>query len=473
MAQVKCIDPFDTFEPHSFQEYVMECEARNIVIFTGRRGGKTAVAARKFYDSILADIEQGKSVPGWKKSSSKADKIQKPKLEYWCIAPYYSLTETQMNELSLVIPEEHIEDINLSKKYIYLKGDVLIAFKSADNQRQLVSRPIAGLWGDEGAKFKPTVWNGNLRQGLLDMQGWTIWTTTSEGKNWFYWDILTQGNWIDIGGDYEDFKSNKGYANFNWSSLDNDKVPGLREEVLEKMKEMPKRDIDREIFSRVDIFEGQVYDNFNKQKHVVKADCINDLIEQEEFKHYYIFKDWGFRNFGVSLLVGQTYDDKWYVIDEIYKKEINEWSDRDDEENWHDLDYKWYKKYNVKMVIADNSNPSAIKAYKKRKIKRIRPVEHSEKLVGIGIRAVRSFFHYDEEDETSEPKLYISEKCNNLLRELNTYKWKDNGEEEVVKKDDHGCDALRYGIYSLNNKKQPKRTIETNRNKLNQALGWD
>jgi PBSX family phage terminase large subunit len=50
----------------------------------------------------------------------------------------------------------------------------------------------------------------------------------------------------------------------------------------------------------------------------------------------------------------------------------------------------------------------------------------------------------------SEKKLMIHKKCTNLIEELQSYKWKNNGKDEPVKENDHAVDALRYGIMSFN-----------------------
>ncbi len=60
-------------------------------------------------------------------------------------------------------------------------------------------------------------------------------------------------------------------------------------------------------------------------------------------------------------------------------------------------------------------------------------------------------------DELGAPHLFVSDKCVNLIREVPDYRWRDLGPtqedtrdqpEEPRKKDDHACDALRYGVMS-------------------------
>jgi phage terminase large subunit len=61
-----------------------------------------------------------------------------------------------------------------------------------------------------------------------------------------------------------------------------------------------------------------------------------------------------------------------------------------------------------------------------------------------GIRTVSSLLARD--------KLKIHRSCVNLINELPGYSWDPDraakGEDAPVKVDDHGCDAMRYGIHT-------------------------
>jgi hypothetical protein len=80
-----------------------------------RCGGKTNVGARKFFDRILEDIEERKGLPYKPPKNLKLMKKSKPRLEYWCVAPTYFMSEIQQEELSCVIPEEMMESWDLFK----------------------------------------------------------------------------------------------------------------------------------------------------------------------------------------------------------------------------------------------------------------------------------------------------------------------------------------------------------------------
>ena len=46
--------------------------------------------------------------------------------------------------------------------------------------------------------------------------------------------------------------------------------------------------------------------------------------------------------------------------------------------------------------------------------------------------------------------LFIGRKCERLLSELGLYRWNDRKKhEEVVKENDHACDAMRYFVQTV------------------------
>ncbi len=86
-------------------------------------------------------------------------------------------------------------------------------------------------------------------------------------------------------------------------------------------------------------------------------------------------------------------------------------------------------------IYADSARPDQIEELQRLGYR----VEPAKKDVKAGIDMVKRFY------------LHITEDSHGLLKELPTYKWKERqGEvlEEPVKINDHGCDAMRYAIFS-------------------------
>ena len=46
-------------------------------------------------------------------------------------------------------------------------------------------------------------------------------------------------------------------------------------------------------------------------------------------------------------------------------------------------------------------------------------------------------------------QLKISQTCGELITEMDNYSWEPNRHDTPIKKDDHGCDALRYGVMAF------------------------
>jgi hypothetical protein len=462
------LNPFADWNPHQKQIEVMQTVARNIVMNCGRRGGKTNVGARKFFDNILADIEAGKGLPYKPPKNRKKVKKPKPRLEYWCVAPDYNMSEIQQEELSLVIPEEMIEEWNASGNFIWLTEYVLIRFKSADNPKKLVGRGLNGVWLDEASKMKPETWSGYLAYSLADKGGWTIWTTTPEGINWFAEDIVLKGQFIDAGLEEDRYQNDPEWRNFYWTSLDNP-IPELQKNIQQMIANYPKRYVDREIRAKFNVFHGQVYEEFNRQTHTVDIEPIDiekrhfliryqDGTEKEVvFKRYIGGLDHGWNDPAVLLVIGCT-DEDYYIIEESYVSQVNVLV-VDNSGNLQDCLVKRYNelhaKYPMNEIWGDPSEPETLSTYKRYGL----PVRIAANEIKDGIRHVDML--YKVKEDTGRPNLYINRKCRNTIKETGNYRWKDNKDgnsiDEPEDKNNHTQDCKRYAAYSdwkLNLKRQ-------------------
>lgn len=452
------LDPFTDWTPHAKQIEVMECDARNVVMNCGRRGGKTNVGARKFFDNILADIETGTGLPYKPPLNLKKVKKPKPRLEYWCVAPDYNMSEIQQEELSQVIPEEMIDNWNASGNFVWLKGFVLIRFKSAENPKKLVGRGLNGVWLDEASKMKPETWSGYLAYALADKGGWSIWTTTPEGINWFAEEIVLRGQFIDAGLEDDRYQNDPDWRNFYWTSKDNP-IPELQKNIQRMIETYPERYVKREIYAKFNVFHGQVYEEFDRSIHCVDIQPLNlekrlFLVtypngEQREimFKRYIGGMDHGWNDPAVLLVIGCTNED-YYLIEESYRRQTNVLV-VDDQGRLEDCLVKTYlglnKKYPMDVIWADPSEPEDISTYRRYKL----PVKPAENAIGPGIRRVSSL--YKVKESTGRPNLYISRSLAETIKETGNYRYKEqNGIvlEEPVDLDNHTQDSKRYALYN-------------------------
>lgn len=170
-------------------------------------------------------------------------------------------------------------------------------------------------------------------------------------------------------------------------------------------------------------------------------------ILKKEWSHFQCM-DSGYTNYTAILFCAYNSDGKIIVYDEIYvnKKLVSEiaqlWKLKRAQ---HDI--------NTEYVVGD----PAIRSRDPIKGTSVQS-EYGEHGIYIGIgnndvtpgivRTQRMF---------KEQQLIITSRCTNLLSELNKYRWdrhltkardRKNTKETPVKKDDHACDALRYGVMS-------------------------
>ncbi|WP_391573859.1 terminase large subunit domain-containing protein [Cohnella sp.] len=458
--QVVELDPFEDWNPHDKQIEVMESQAKNNVLNCGRRGGKTNVGARKFYDYILADIERGKGLPFKPPKNLKKMKKPKPRLEYWCISPTYAMSEIQQEEISATIPEDAIEKWDSSKNRVWLKGFILIQFKSADNPKTLVGKGLDGVWLDEASKMKPETWSGYLSYALADKDGWSIWTTTPEGINWFAEEIVLKGQFIDAGLEEGQYQNDPDWRNFYWTSLDNP-IPELQRNILKMMDTYPKRYVDREIRAKFNVFHGQVYDEFSRGVHVVRMRCLDETMRLYEvtfpdgskrdiqMRRFIGGMDHGWNDPAVLLVIGCTGED-YFIVEESYEQHVNVLI-VDEQGNMEDCLVKRYKelhdRYCFDVIWADPAEPEYISTYQKYEL----PVQAADNAIGPGIKEVSSL--YKVKSGSGRPNLYVNSSCKNTIKETEAYKWKEkkkNGQQtdDPEDKDNHTQDSKRYAIYN-------------------------
>jgi len=179
--------------------------------------------------------------------------------------------------------------------------------------------------------------------------------------------------------------------------------------------------------------------------------------------------DHGWEDPGVLLniaLFGSGREAVGYVVDEIYERHRTEdW--------WTERGREWFEWYPNHRFFADPSQPARVEAFRQ-KGARVQDVDNS---IDDGVSAVADRFftrhRLDAEgNRVGEPfsRLYVSPRCINLLTELGcdarTYEGRkpldgigpymrkrdpDNPErflDEIVDKNNHGCDALRYAIFN-------------------------
>ena len=211
---------------------------------------------------------------------------------------------------------------------------------------------------------------------------------------------------------------------------------------------------------------GSEYCDFDSKIHFI------DSFEYETPVEQLISLDFGQRNPTAALVGIWTMDNVLYIVDEYYKAAIPSVSSREM------FDKFGYLMGDLENKTLDEKRTAAIHRFGVRvidpstKAKNRVAVKNGEEIeysvveefydngwefelgsndVASGITRIREYFQLDEKGKAH---LYIfKDKCPNLCRELQTYRYKEyteiqektrNKSEDPVKKNDHAVDALRY-----------------------------
>lgn len=420
---------FEGYEPHDGQRQLHESGAQRLAVTAGRRGGKTYGGGREFLRRVFKDLEQlqERGEADWSRPRKFNDRT-KPLLHYWLVAPTYDHTGYQMREVyeALGAPDSPLVLEDRPSAYeLWLKGGIKIEQKSAERPERLVAAGLDGAWFDEAARFKEDTWSDHARPALSDNQGWALFTTTPLGtSNWYYEEIWSKTE----SDDHPDYRGVK------FHTADNTAVPGLQEEVERARRELPDAMFRRNYRADFHAFKGQIYTEFFAESpHVVSKVPV-------EFVRRLGCIDWGWSNPGVLLEVGIDADGRWWVYDEHYHRDMLKTPPDGGSPTgtWLGV-FRAAMRRGVERFWADPSEPETIETFRQHGI----PVRPALNTVAPGIDAVKTMFH----DGSGSPQLRIHERCRTLIREVGSYKWKDD-KEEPVKENDHGPDALRYGVYT-------------------------
>lgn len=243
------------------------------------------------------------------------------------------------------------------------------------------------------------------------------------------------------------------YLHLHFNIEDN---PSLTERIINRYKSMFKGIFYRRfILGEWAFADGIVYDCFDPDKHTYSVETRNEALPWQIREHDpitgrpYIGCDYGTYN-PMCFLKGYKYKvigdniPYFYIDQEYYYDGRNSMRQKSDSEYVDDIE-AFIGQDKPKAIIVDPSAASFITALRKRSI----PVLKAKNDVPDGISMVYTLMAMGH-------ILINKSKCPKLIQELGLYIWDEKkqakGKEEVVKTNDHACDALRYLIYSTTNR---------------------
>jgi hypothetical protein len=285
---------------------------------------------------------------------------------------------------------------------------------------------------------------------LSDKRGSAVFVSTPEGFNWFF-DLFQRGQ--SSSHDAKDWWS---YRSPTWENIA--VFPGGRQdaEMLEVEANLSPEVFQQEYGAEFTSFAGRIYSEFDEGYHVVR-----DYKFKPDWRNYLAF-DFGFRNPFCCLNIQVDPSDNVYVWDEYYERGLTSVQHADRLKSiiqWR-VDGGYYdpsgadESQSIINVFRDTH------AYHNRHLDAVM-LDPAPNDWRSGVERVKEFLKltpvWDTMGPTNKvaPKLFVSERCQNTIREFNTYRVKEQSEklgekmdpkEEPRKKDDHAMDALRYFI---------------------------
>lgn len=176
--------------------------------------------------------------------------------------------------------------------------------------------------------------------------------------------------------------------------------------------------------------EGAIYKDFNLNVHYISREKLKSV----NFVKYMAGVDWGYEHYGAIVLIGLDDKGSYYLVKEVARRfeEIDFWLEEA---------LKLKKEYGDIKFYCDSARPEYVKKFRKNGLKAV----NAKKEVLSGIERIAQLY--------KQRKLYIVDDVERFKEEIYMYVW-DEKTGEPVKAFDDVQDAIRYAIYSYENKNE-------------------
>lgn len=465
------------FEPHAGQLTVMEDPARLKVASCGRRFGKSNLGGHEFIPwAILAKKEAG------------ALKAQGRRREFWIVGPEYADSEKEFRVFYDKASKLGMPFDRPGTYYSVQTGDMSVSLwdgafilkaKSESRPTSLVGEALSGVIMAEAAKMKESTWMQYIMPSLADFKGWALFTTTPEGKNWFYRMYLNALQ-----------EENKGWAGFRMPSWKNPHVfrtPTVDADVkrlVQLMSENPqytsfeiiraeKLTVDEEVAQMANDltlpmfqqevaadftdFVGKVFKEFDEETH-------SRLLPYNPNWETVAAVDYGYRNPNVWLLIQIGPWGEINIIDELYQENLAP------DEFAAEILRRGLCPDTLTDFYPDPASPGDTKTLEnifRRAGKRAKARPHTGGELVDRLNLIRlalkdritdselnqpQWRSHPPKPDKRRPRLMISTRCPHTLYEMGEYRYPDKRDEQTetstkrfelpMKKDDHTPEAL-------------------------------
>ena len=308
----------------------------------------------------------------------------------------------------------------------FYNGSV-VHFKSCDDEMKIRGMTLDFFGLDEPIDIDETVFTqlvGRISGNVLKKPFGILTTNPGSENHWIYRRFFVE--------------SNDKYRMIKTTTYDNMLLPDYDNYIKSLQENFDDDWIKRFLDGDWGAFAGQIYKNFNPDKHIISAweyeenkktgDIERKGLKKDiaaKIKYFIAGVDFGVNNPTAILTIGITTAREAIIVDEWYQ------SGKTSRETVVKLKYL-DSQFNYKKIYIDPSSLDLITQCEQSKL----PVEAGINKVEPGIAKVKSLFKKD--------LILIDRKCFNTLREIPAYRYdrdrtNQNHTEKPIKFDDHAC----------------------------------
>ena len=190
-------------KPHDNQRKLLDLEEKNLVLFAGRRFGKTQVAVYK----ILSEATKTVGLYWWVGLSWQSASMKRAeRLLIYYVSQMWGDKNGQNSRKYL----------KRSKHELILPNGSQIWMRTAENETSLAGEGIRGAVVDEFTLMKERVWTEYLQATLADYDGWVWFIGIPKGEGWHATLWRNAAKWDD-------------WYQGHFTSYDNPTIPNLKE----------------------------------------------------------------------------------------------------------------------------------------------------------------------------------------------------------------------------------------------------
>lgn len=356
------------------------------------------------------------------------------------------LKATTMKTFWEVVDQRLIAKHNKSEQLITFVNGHEIYYWGLDDIERLKSLELGWFWLDEVNEIEENSFNvlkGRLRHKAQPKRLGII-TSNSEGKNWTY----------------KQFVKGKGVKSqyrhlYHTIKAPSDENKFLPEDYLDVLESYTGDLYDRYVKASFNVFEGQIFPDFNPAIHVIAPFTIP--------AHWDIVRaiDHGERNPTAVIWCAVAPSGNVYAFREYSKSEKSV--------HYHARQVKKFEPNSRVLYTVIDPSVKSVRGQTGRKI----DTEWKEEMgddfnlvygnndVSTGIARIHKYLAIDKNalnpitKKHGSPKFFIFNTCPILIEEMENYKWKkimptseDDPIEKPRKKDDHLLDDVRYLLMS-------------------------